>query len=34
MTRRRDDTPEIISLALWLCFPLALGKWVWEVLHG
>jgi hypothetical protein len=34
MTRRRDDTPEIIFLALWLCFALALGGWVWEVLHG
>jgi hypothetical protein len=34
MIRRRDDTPEIIFLALWLCFALALGGWVWEVMHG
>jgi hypothetical protein len=32
MTRRRDDTPETLMLALWLCFALAIGSWVLEVL--
>jgi DNA-binding transcriptional regulator of glucitol operon len=32
--KRRDDTPEIVLLAVMLCIALALGGWVWEVLHG
>ena len=32
MTRRTDDTPEIIFLALWFCGVLAIGSWVLEVL--
>jgi hypothetical protein len=32
MTRRTDDTPEVIFLALWFCGVLAIGSWVWEVL--
>jgi hypothetical protein len=32
MSRRRDDTPETLMLALWLCFALAIGGWVLEVL--
>lgn len=44
MTPRKDDTPEIIFLAFWLCVALALAfwlctalavaGWVLEVLHG
>ncbi len=32
MSRRRDDTPEALMLALWLCVALAIGSWVLEVL--
>ena len=34
MNQRNDDTPEILFLALWFCMALALGGWVYEVLHG
>ena len=32
MTRRSDDTPEVIFLALWCCGALAIGSWLLEVL--
>jgi len=32
MSRRTDDTPEVILLALWFCGALAIGSWVLEVL--
>ena len=32
MSRRTDDTPEVIFLALWFCGVLAIGSWVLEVL--
>lgn len=34
MSRRHDDTPQVIFLALWFCMALAFGGWVLEVLHG
>lgn len=32
MTRRNDDTPQILFLAFWVCVALAIGGWVVEVL--
>ena len=34
MSRHRDDTPEIVLLAVMLCIALALGGWFYEVWHG
>jgi hypothetical protein len=31
---RRDDTPEILWLAFMFCCALAVGGWLFEVLHG
>ena len=34
MSRRTDDTPEILWLAFMLCCALAVGGWLYEVFHG